>query len=123
MLSRQFKFYKNTSDEWYLDLPEWKGDPTALQMVEGADSWLDLLSKGARSIQLHLSDSKFEQAEILTLMHVRAENLGGGGFYYLEKYEQEHISLKLWLCEVTRFVFNKIPQRIYFKAIEPIVSL
>lgn len=115
MSKRKFTFHKNNKGEWYLNLPEWDGDPGDLQMVEGADKWLDLLSNGANNIAVYMSDSHFATAEILTLLHVREPNLGGGGNYYLETYQGKKVGLKLWLCEVTEFVFGSIPQRIYFK--------
>lgn len=114
MINKTLEFKKNPKDEWYVLLPEWHGDPEDLQMVEGADQWLDLLADGTRSVCLLLADEKFENAEMLTLLHVREPNLGGGGDYYLENYQGQMIGLKLWLCEVTRFVFDTLPQRIYF---------
>ncbi len=115
MTKRIFEFYKNKDGEWYLNLPQWKGDPADLQMVEGADKWLDLVSNHAESIKIILSDTSFEAAEILTLLRMREDNLGRGGIYYLESYQSQKIGLKIWLCEVTRFVFNQIPQKVYFR--------
>ena len=114
MIKKTFKFEKNETNEWYIKLPTWKGDPEDLQMVEGADLWLDLLSNVGKKVKLILSDKKFENAEILSLLRIREENLGGGGIYYLESYQGKKVGLKLWLCEVTKFVFTAIPQRIYF---------
>lgn len=119
MSIEKFEFNKNIKGEWYLNLPEWKGDPEELQMVEGADRWLSLLAGHAVKINVLLSDKKFAGADNLTLLHIRDANLGGGGNYYLETYKGKEIGLKLWLCEVTRFVFGTIPQRIYFKLSEP----
>lgn len=115
MIKRVFTFYKNDSGEWYINLPEWKGDPEDLQMVEGADKWLDLISNHDKKVKLTLADSSFKDAEVLTLLHIREENLGGGGDYFLENYDSKKVNLKLWLCEVTSFVFEGIPQKIYFK--------
>jgi hypothetical protein len=115
MVKKTFEFKKVNTTDWYLILPEWKGDPEDLQMVEGADEWCDLMSNGGTRLAVTLSNEKFEQAEILTLLRLREENLGGGGIYYLESYQGNKVGLKLWLCEVTRFVFRDIPQRIYFK--------
>jgi hypothetical protein len=117
MVKREFKFYKNDKGEWWLDLPEWKGDPADLQMIEGADEWLDLVSEKGVEIYMTLADQKFEGAENLSLLRIREENFGGGGIYYLETYQSKKVGLKLWLCEVTRFVFGCIPQKIYFKII------
>lgn len=114
MISKTLEFKKNEKGNWYVLLPEWKGDPEDLQMVEGADEWLELLAKGAECVRLLLADEKFDNAEMLTLLHVREQNLGGGGDYYLESYQGQKTGLKLWLCEVTRFVFDTLPQRIYF---------
>ncbi len=115
MVKETFTFEKVKNKDWFIILPEWKGDPDDLQMVEGADKWLDILSNKDSKIILALSDENFEGAEALALIRLREENLGGGGIYYLESYKGEKIGLKLWLCEVTRFVFKDIPQRVYFK--------
>lgn len=115
MTQKQFKFYKNEKGEWWLILPEWKGDPEDLQMVEGADKWLDLISDIKKEIELEISDKYFNKTETLTLLRIREENLGGGGIYFLETYQNQKIDLKLWLCEVTNFVFNAIPQKIFFR--------
>lgn len=117
MLKREFTFDKNKKGEWYLDLLEWNGDPEELQMVEGADQWLDLVSKSGTKAKLLMSDQNFADAEVLTLLRVREENLGGGGIYYLETYQNEKVELKIWLCEITRFVFKNLPQKIYFSVL------
>lgn len=114
MAKKELEFKKNDKGEWYVILPEWDGDPEDLQMVEGADQWLDLLSNQETAIKLLLADEKFSNAETLTLLHIREANLGGGGDYYLETYQGKKVELKFWLCEVTRFVFDDLPQRIYF---------
>jgi hypothetical protein len=115
MTKRAFEFYKNNSSAWYLDLPEWNGDPEDLQMVEGADEWLDLLSAHTAKVTVTMSDENFEGAASLKLLRLREKNLGGGGIYDLEIYHDKKVALKLWLCGVTEFVFGRIPQRIYFK--------
>jgi hypothetical protein len=115
MLKRNFQFYKETKSEWWLTLPEWKGDPEDLQMIEGADQWLNLVSNNTDKVEIEMSDQPFEDAEFLTLLHIKEENHGGGGIYYLETYQGNKVDLKLWLCEVTAFVFDYIPQKLFFK--------
>jgi hypothetical protein len=115
MTLRKFKFNKNSKGEWYMDLPEWSGDAADLQMVEGADQWLALLSNKEDEVEVMIADEHFDHAESLVLLRVREANLGGGGDYCLEIYQGKKINLKLWLCEVTRFVFGNLPKRIYFK--------
>ncbi len=114
MAKKELTFNKNEKGEWYLQLPEWNGDPEDLQMVEGADQWLDLVSKGELKINLALSTDNFDQAAVLTLLRTKEQNLGGGGIYYLESYQGATVGLKIWLCEVTRFIFDDLPQKIYF---------
>jgi len=116
-MQKIFRFYKNSSNEWYIDLPEWKGDASELQMVEGADKMLDMVSGSRKGCELQFADEKFEGAQLLTLIHVREPNLGGGGDYLLETYNDQPIGQKIWLCAVTEFVFKSLPQKIWFKKI------
>ena len=109
-----YGFYKNSENEWYMRLPEWKGDPDDLQMINGADEWLELVGNGAPEVTLNFSDEPFQDAETLTLLHRPEENLGGGGVYYLDFYNLKKCNLKLWLCDVTCFIFGDFPQKIYF---------
>jgi len=37
-------FYKETTGEWYIDLPDYPGPKEDLQMVLGADKMLDPIS-------------------------------------------------------------------------------
>lgn len=118
MTKKQFKFYKKPNGEWWLILPEWKGDPADLQMIEGADDWLNLISDGKDEIEIEMSDQAYNDAEILTLLRIREENFGGGGIYYLDTYQSKKVDLKLWLCDVTSFIFDCIPQKLYFNKID-----
>jgi hypothetical protein len=114
MAIKQFRFYKTAQNEWYLQLPDWKGDPEELQMVEGADQWLTMIGGDNAELEMTIANESFDQAEILTLLRLKEENLGGGGIYYLEHYQNKKIDLELWLCDVTKFIFGEIPPKIYF---------
>ncbi len=113
-MKRNLRFYKTDQAEWFVDLPEWGGDPEDLQMIQGADEWLELLSNGAAEIKLNIANEPFENASFLTLIRLGEENLGGGANYFLEMYQNEKVDLKIWLCEVAHFTFGEYPQRIYF---------
>ncbi len=113
MVKRNFDFYKNAKREWYITLPEWKGDEEDLQMIEGADEWLDLVSEGDK-VTLTIANTDFKDADFLTLIRLGEPNLGGGGNYFLATYLGEKVALKVWLCEVAEFIFDEYPQRIYF---------
>ena len=116
-MQRIFSFYNNEQHEWYVDLPEWKGDRAELQMVEGADAMLDLISGNGKKCELKMSDEELDKADILTLTHIRDENFGGGGDYLLEVYNGNTINQKIWLCAVTEFVFKNLPEKIWFKPV------
>lgn len=109
-----FRFYKDTNNEWYIDIPEWSGSKAELEMVQGADTMLDIVSDHSNECYLKLSDQPFNGAEVLELEQARIQNHGGGGDYILKKYQSEAINHKVWLCEVTRHVFNGLPAIIYF---------
>ncbi|WP_343691922.1 DUF6717 family protein [Chitinophaga sp.] len=111
-MKKIFRFYKTDKGSWYIDLPEWTDGIEALQMVEGADTMLDTVSNQARECYLELSDSPFENADVLLLR----ENLEAsitGGIYLMPHYKGTEINQQMWLCGVTTFVFNGLPEKIY----------
>lgn len=117
-MERIIRFYKNAKHEWYADIPEWGGSLDELQMVEGADELLNWIAASATECKLRMADAHFDNAEILDLVYVREENLGGGGDYLLNSFKGDVKNHKLWLCHVTEFVFRQLPERIYFKEID-----
>ncbi|WP_343531822.1 DUF6717 family protein [Pedobacter sp.] len=116
-MKRNLKFYKTAHDEWFVDMPEWGGSLEDLQMIQGADDWLNLLNHGKKEVQLKLANEPFQHASFLTLIRLGEENLGGGANYFLETYQNEKVDLKIWLCDVVGFIFGDYPQRIYFEVI------
>lgn len=114
---RNFKFYKDR-DGWFVDLPEWEGSKSDLQMVMGADTFLDIISQGEDGVYVTLSDTEFEGCEVLDMTHLgrlEGPELGEGAWYILEEYVGMRFDLHMWLCDVTKFVFGDFPFKIYFK--------
>ncbi len=97
---------------WFVELKEWEGDKADLEMVLGADTMLDILAQGESSIELDMSDKEIEHYEH-TLIFIDKEN--GGAWYYFESKNELVTPLTLWLCKVTKFVFGKLPNKIYIK--------
>jgi len=118
-VKREFRFYKTVNDEWFVDLPEWKGDPDDLQMIQGADEWLMLIADGTKGVLITISDKAFEDAYFMKLLRLGEPNLGGGGNYFLETYQHKKLNLKIWLCEIVKFIFGEYPQRLYFAKANP----
>jgi len=112
-----YRFIKEETGRWYIDLPEWTGDKAELQMVAGADTMLDYVANGNNEVELILSETIFEGANSLKLLHDYGKETGGGGIYLLEEYEGEVLNQEMWLCEVTEWVFGRLPEVIYFKKV------
>ncbi len=115
---RTFKFYKTEVGRWYVDLPEWEGSVDELEMVAGADLFLEILSDGEQTVNVVLSTVPFEGADILefqTLGNLESWELGEGAWYKMVSYVGIDYELKLWLCDVTKFVFGGFPNKIYFQ--------
>ena len=111
-MKKVFRFYKTDKGSWYIDLPEWTDGIEALQMVEGADTMLDTVSNNADECYLELSDTPFEGADILLLQESLQDSITGG-IYMMPYYKGTEINHPMWLCGVTEFVFNGLPEKIY----------
>ena len=88
-----------------------KGD---LQMVEGADTMLDIISEGAEEISLVLDRAPFPGSDKLILTE-RCEPYIGGGYYNLPTFEGKGLNKTMWLCAVTEYVFGDLPNEIFIK--------
>lgn len=112
---RSFKFVKDIDSSWYIDLPEWEGDRSDLQMVSGADTMLDIIAQGEDVVHLYISDELFAGSDkIFNLKFIRkADELNNGAYYNLHQYGGIEMNLEVWLCDVTKFVFGHFPDIIY----------
>lgn len=107
------RFYKESDNRWYADLPEWEGLKAALEMVMGADTMLDILSEGEGDVTLFMSTTQTNNSEILTFLY-ETPDFGEGAYYHMESYMGLEFNLDIWLCDVTKFVFGEFPKIIYF---------
>ncbi len=110
-----YSFNKEVDGKWYIDLPGYEGLKADLEMVEGADKMLDYVGEGNKNVKLFLSEIDFDGASELHLMHDYSNQTGGGGIYLLKAYKDVELNQEMWLCEVTEWVFGKLPAIIYFK--------
>jgi hypothetical protein len=105
---------------WYIDLPEYlagggaKGD---LQMVDGADTMLDLISKGKNSVVLQIDTEPFEGADMLVLTEKCTPGIGGA-YYFMASFEDRKVDQRMWLCRVTEFVFGGLPEKIFVRSVD-----
>ena len=111
-----YRFYKNETG-WFVDLPEYiekGGTIDNLEMVEGADTMLDIIGEGKKEVTLSIATEKFQNSDQLELKE-KADQLKGGAYYFMKAFEGKEINLTMWLCGVIEFVFGGIPQQIYLR--------
>ena len=99
--------FEKENTGWYIVLPEWKGSKAALAMVAGADTMLDRLSNNTYkvSLEVHLEE---QDSSFIKLSKVRNCWFNGADYVTCSGH-------KLWLCNVTKFVFGYLPETIYVK--------
>jgi hypothetical protein len=126
--TKKLSFY-NENGLWYADLPEFLalglGTKANLLMVDGSDTFLDLLSNSGTSVSVKLSTKPFENYSIhlekiqLGLNQGLLNKIGHapvdyGAYYDVKKYENKDFQHSLWLCPVVEYVFQgEYPQNIY----------
>ena len=112
-MKQHLKFYKEETGRWYVDLPEFLaagGEKADLEMVFGADTWLDILSNQGKAVEIEISsDEELDNHLILTNIDE------SGACYKAETFEGVRYDHVVWLCPVTIFVFGKFPEKIYYK--------
>jgi hypothetical protein len=114
---RTFKFYKEADNRWYAELPEWEGSKAELEMVLGADTMLEYMAEGNNSVFVCISEKEFEGADKLEFIRL-AKEFDNGAHYKLNKYRGIDINLKVWLCDVLKFVYNSFPNALYVSAVD-----
>lgn len=106
-------------NKWFIDLPayiEAGGNKGDLQMVEGADTMLDLIAGSEPETTITMHDAPFEGADEIVLLEI-CDPAVGGGIYLLKTFENKLIEQPMWLCAVTGFVFGELPPRIFVKRV------
>ena len=107
---KNYTFNKEQGN-WYIDLPNWEGTKAELQMVAGADTLLDKLSNHGTSVNVTISTEKKSLEGFQTLKRI-IQTPPNGCMYHLG-------IAPVWLCNVTKFVFEGVfPKKIHFKVEE-----
>jgi hypothetical protein len=118
---------------WYADLPEFLeqglGTKNNLLMVDGSDTFLDLLSSDGDRITLDISLVEFEgyQAKMKKVVMgknqelldaVGHEPVEYGAYYEVSELDGKSFSHRLWLCPVTEYVFGEYPRGMWVKVVD-----
>lgn len=113
-MEKILKFYKTEKEGlWFIYLPEYivaGGNPVELQMVAGADEFLDILGEGKDEVDIQILNNP--EGIQLTQKLVRMDYIPN----QVGKHYQDFMTNKLmWLCPVTLFIFGEYPAEIYYQ--------
>lgn len=105
-------FTREDNGRWYVDLPNWKGPHSSLEMVAGADDMLELIGNHAPHVTLRVIKRNNTNEKIIADMQcVRKDYSMTGGATY-KVYHGSGLS-QMWLCPVTLFVLGEYPKVLY----------
>jgi len=105
-------FEKTPEGRWYIVLPEWTGPKDDLEMVMGADMMLDIYAQGAQKVSLSASEAEAPGYDSLEISEV-CSTVTGGAYYKVGKINNIDYDFRMWLCDVTKFVFGDFPKTLY----------
>ena len=126
--------FNKESGIWYIDLPDFLemglGTKSDLMMVDGADTFLDKLSKNSIAVKVFVSLHKYDGFEARISMINKGMNqdllvqkghapVDYGAYYKLDVFNGAQSDHVLWLCPVTEYVFGgNYPDKIWINAIK-----
>lgn len=134
----KLSFNREEGNRWFVDFPNWPWKKGNLEMVCGADRFLDLLSEGKDRVTIIVkaTSERMDEAEFQPLMQdgwhelVQTQSSLTGGATYTVRGNMdaqfvrqnpvtgESMPRTLWLCPVTLFVVGRYPKYFYVKAVE-----
>ena len=104
----ELTFEKWENGKWFVVLPDYDGDQEDLEMVDGADEFLDYMTKDGLYVNLDVSLDENPGYYFLKLeVH---DEIGGT---YITNYG--NFRKDIWLCNVVHYLFGEHPEIIYFR--------
>ena len=111
---KKLKFKKESNGDWFIVLNTWPGPKSALQMVLGADTLLDMLSRDGETVQIELKATASSR-DFVAVKDNQTPTTTGRWYNVFRGGEQVH---RMWLCPVTLFVFlGRYPSEIKFSVV------
>ena len=108
------KFYKEDG-RWYADVPNHTKEEN--EMVSGADTFLEYVSKGHSKVHLNLNHDAYH--DHFAAFYLEKHNDAGGT--YLIRSEDKQLNRKhAWLCNVTHDVLEEHPEYFFVDILYPI---
>lgn len=109
-MKKKLTFEKWENGKWFVVLPNYDGDQEDLEMVDGADTFLDYLTEDGLYVNVDVSlKDTLDDSIILNL--VSHDEIGG-------TYQVENLpgfNHDIWLCNVVHFIFGEHPEMFYIK--------
>jgi len=116
---KEFRFYtkgEGHEQTWWIDLCAYiaqGGNPADLQMVAGADDFLDILSGENMEDEVKLQISEQKQKGFYELKRCDEIPTVSGRYYFDDMSDN-----LMWLCPVIMWIFEgRYPETIYYKPI------
>ena len=109
--TKKLTFNKESNGRWYVVLPNWIGPHASLEMVAGADTFLDILSQHTNDVSVEVGNKPYEGCSELKRLRKCPFN---GADYLLHEHDGVMVDHEMWLCNVTLFVLGGFPNTIYF---------
>lgn len=108
----ELTFEKWEDGRWFVVFPEYDGDQEDLEMVDGADTFLDYITTDGMYVSMEIDIKEHLDWNILTL--VAHDEMGGT----YEVSGVEGFNQDIWLCNVVHEFFGEHPESIYFKCMD-----
>ena len=109
----ELTFEKWEDGRWFVVLPDYDGDQEDLEMVDGADEFLDFLTTDGLYVSVNVS-LEYNGNNAILLKLVAHDEIGGT--YQVENCEG-FSNKDVWLCNVVHYLFGEHPEEIWFEPI------
>lgn len=106
----EISFEKYNDGRWFVVLPNYEGSFEDLEMVDGADKLLDVLTEDNLYVNLNVSLNENELFLPATLQLISHDECGA----YYEVLDFPDYEGEIWLCNVVHEIFGEHPEKIYF---------
>ena len=106
----ELTFEKWEDGRWFVVLPKYDGDQEDLEMVEGADAFLNYLTGDGMYVTIDVSLEETNDNPIKLRLVAHDEI---GGTYHTDNLRD--FNEDIWLCNVVHFLFGEHPEELYFR--------
>ena len=108
----ELSFEKWEDGRWFVVLPDYDGDQEDLEMIDGADKLLDILTTDGLYVNLNVS-----LEEVSGMFHLQLVKHDEIGATYEVTNHGYFLNKDIWLCNVVHYLFGEHPEEIWFEPI------